>query len=192
MQLLLQQKEMTSSIAMPIWILGIHPLLFHAPFIGLGLSSLPFQATITIGMYVSVIIVLITGISLAIYEYLLSEWCCTPTVILIGVATFLTAAMIIMLSVVDILVSKSERRCTRTSILIINATFLTALLIIMLSVVDIMITHYFHSTADISQAEPSQFFNSLVSFIITTAFSVTMKWNFLYLCKIIKGWMDKE
>ena len=143
-------------IANAIWICGIQLLLFHAPFIGLGLSSLPFQATITIGTYVSVIIVIVTGISLARYEYLLLD------------------------------------KHSWSQFFIVISTFLAALMITMLSVVDILITHYFHSTADISQTAPSQIFNSLLSITVSTAFSVTVWKKHLFFCEIIKGWVEKK
>ena len=91
------KKKLCQIIVVAFMILGVQLLLFHAPFIGLGLLSLPFQATITIGMYVSVIIVIVIGISLARYQYHLSKKCSCSQFFII-VATFLTAAMIMIFS----------------------------------------------------------------------------------------------
>ena len=87
-------------------ILGCQLLLFHAPFIFLGLWSLPYQATITIAMYLSVIIVVATGISLSRYMYLIKNECnITCSMSLIILTSILTATVVGLFAYVVIVVT---------------------------------------------------------------------------------------
>ena len=134
-------------------ILGCQLLLFHAPFIFLGLWSLPYQATITIAMYLSIIIVVATGISL-------SRYMC--------------------------LIKKTECKIICSVSLIILTTILTATVVGLFAYVVIEVTHYFHSTDDISQAGQSQLFATLLSVAIPTI-SIVLLWkNYLRMCKMLK------
>lgn len=134
-------------------ILGCQLLLFHAPFIFLGLWSLPFQATITIAMYLSVIIVFATGISL-------SRYLC--------------------------LIKKTEHKIRCSVVLIISTTFLTAIVVGLFAYVVIDVTHYFHSTDDVSQAGQSQLFATLLSVAIPII-SIVLLWkNYLRMCIMLQ------
>ena len=74
----------------------------------------------------------------------------------------------------------------RLAVIIVLTTFLTIVIIGKLAFVNIQITHYCHSTADISQATPTQIFTSLLSLTISTTVPYTWWRNYLSLCKIIK------